>query len=228
MGFWSNLWSGVSKAFSPVVNAVSAVLQNSPLLQKLMPMLGVVIPPPFDIVAVVALEVISASLGKPENPDELGWQMNQADKKPEDFESFDEYKEYLDKEYPFDRDAFEAQTDEQKAACRYVGIAGTMEELKSAKGFELNATALGVLAGAATTLGWSEKTMRAFTDGMFQSIGGAGLNSLADFAKGALDAVASGKMDEAVGAGVKEAGVSDTVETVKGAMSDTAASIENV
>ena len=96
MGFWSSLCSAVSKAFSPVVNAVSSVLQNSPLLQKLLPVLGIVIPPPLDIIAVVAIEVISACMGKPEKPDELGWQMNKADMKPEDFGSFEEYKAYLD------------------------------------------------------------------------------------------------------------------------------------
>ena len=130
MGFLSSLWSGVSKAFSPIVNAVSSVLQNSPTLQKLLPIIGIAIPPPLDAIAVIAVEVISACMGKPENPEELGWQMNEADKKPEDFDSFDEYKDYLDENYPFDKDAFDAQTDEQKSACRYLGIAGTMQELE--------------------------------------------------------------------------------------------------
>ena len=155
MGFWSSLWSGVSKAFSPIVNAVSSVLQNSPMLQKLLPIIGIAIPPPLDAIAVIAVEVISACMGKPENPEELGWQMNEADKKPEDFDSFEEYKDYLDENYPFDKDAFDAQTDEQKAACRYVGMAGTMEELKGSKGFEINATSLGALAGAASYPGLS-------------------------------------------------------------------------
>lgn len=72
MGFWSSLWSGVSKAFSPIVNAVSSVLQNSPMLQKLLPIIGIAIPPPLDAIAVIAVEVISACMGKPENPEELG------------------------------------------------------------------------------------------------------------------------------------------------------------
>ena len=93
MGFWSSLWSGMSKAFSPIVNAVSSVLQNSPMLQKLLPIIGIAIPPPLDAIAVIAVEVISACMGKPENPEELGWQMNEADKKPEDFDSFEEYKD---------------------------------------------------------------------------------------------------------------------------------------
>lgn len=212
MGLWSSLWSGVSKVFSPVVNAVSSVLQNSELMQKLLPVLGLVIPPPWDVVAVIAVQVLSAAMGKPENPEELGWQMNEADKKPEDFDSFDEYKEYLNENYPFDKDAFDAQTDEQKAACRYVGMAGTMEELKESKGFEINATSLGALAGAASALGWSNDTMKTFAQGMLNTLGGPGFNMLADYARGNLGAEDMGKVEKGVDNGLSEAGVSDSRE----------------
>ena len=212
MGFWSDLCSGVSKALSPVVDAVSNVLQNSELMQKLLPVLGLVIPPPWDVVAVIAVQVLSAAMGKPENPEELGWQMNEADKKPEDFDSFDEYKDYLDENYPFDKDAFDAQTDEQKAACRYVGMAGTMEELKESKGFEINATSLGALAGAASTLGWSNDTMKTFAQGMLNTLGGPGFNMLADYARGNLGAEDMSKVEKGVDNGLSEAGVSDSPE----------------
>lgn len=220
MGFWSSLCGGVSKLFSPVVNAVSSVLQNSPLMQKLLPMLGVVIPPPFDIIAVVAVEVISACMGKPENPDELGWQMNEADKKPEDFDSFEDYKAYLNENYPFDKDAYEAQTDEQKSACRYLGIAGTMQELEeTTKGeFKLNPMSLGVLAGAASTLGWSNETMKSFTEGAMLSLSGPGFNLLGDFAKGNLGAEDHAKVEKAVSDGIEKAGVSDSATGVQQAM----------
>ena len=220
MGFWSSLCSSVSKIFSPVVNAVSSVLQNSPLLQKLLPVLGIVIPPPLDIIAVVAIEVISACMGKPENPDELGWQMNEADMKPEDFGSFEEYKAYLDENYPFDKDAYDAQTDEQKSACRYLGIAGTMQELEeTTKGeFKLNPMSLGVLAGAASTLGWSNETMKSFTEGAMLSLGGPGFNLLADYAKGNLGAEDHAKVEKAVSDGIEKAGVSDSATGVQQAM----------
>lgn len=220
MGFWSSLCSSVSKIFSPVVNAVSSVLQNSPLLQKLLPVLGIVIPPPLDIIAVVAIEVISACVGKPENPDELGWQMNEADMKPEDFGSFEEYKAYLDENYPFDKDAYDAQTDEQKSACRYLGIAGTMQELEeTTKGeFKLNPMSLGVLAGAASTLGWSNETMKSFTEGAMLSLGGLGFNLLGDFAKGNLGAEDHAKVEKAVSDGIEKAGVSDSATGVQQAM----------
>ena len=220
MGFWSSLCSSVSKIFSPVVNAVSSVLQNSPLLQKLLPVLGIVIPPPLDIIAVVAIEVISACMGKPENPDELGWQMNEADMKPEDFGSFEEYKAYLDENYPFDKDAYDAQTDEQKSACRYVGMCGTMRELEeTTKGeFKLNPMSLGVLAGAASTLGWSNEMMKSFTEGAMLSLGGPGFNLLADYAKGNLGAEDMGKVEKAVSEGAERAGVNDSPSGIQQAM----------
>lgn len=218
MGFWSNLFDGVSKAVSTVVNAVSNVLQNSDLMQKLLPVLGVVIPPPFDVIAVVAVQVLSAAMGKPENPEELGWQMNEADMKPEDFDSFDEYKEYLNENYPFDKDAFDAQTEDQKSACRYVGIAGTMQELKDTKGFELNPASLGALAGMASTLGWSNDTMKSFTNGMLSSLGGPGFNLLADYAKGNLGAEDMGKVEKGIDNGLSEADVTDSRDGVVRAM----------
>ena len=220
MGFWSSLCSAVSKAFSPVVNAVSSVLQNSPMLQKLLPIIGIAIPPPLDAIAVIAIEVISACMGKPENSDELGWQMNEADKKPEDFDSFDEYKEYLNENYPFDKDAYEAQTDDQKSACRYLGMAGTMQELsETTKGeFNLNPMSLGVLAGAASTLGWSNDTMRSFTQGMMTNLSGPGFNMLADYAKGNLGAEDMGKVEKAVSEGAERAGVNDSPSGIQQAM----------
>ena len=154
---------------------------------------------------------LSALIGEePENPEELGWRMNEADKKPEDFNSFDEYREYLNEKYPFDKDAFDAQTDEQKAACRYVGMAGTMQELKGSKGFEINAASLGAPAGMASTLGWSNDTMKTFAQGMLNTLGGPGFNMLADYARGNLGAEDMSKVEKGVDNGLSEAGVSDS------------------
>lgn len=226
MGFWSSLWSCVSKAFAPIATAFSSVLQNSPLMQKLVPILAVVIPPPLDALAVIALEVVSASMGKPENPEELGWQMNKAEKGLEDFDSFEDYREYLDREYPFDRDAFDAQTDEQKSACRYAGIAGAMSELSETDGFDpkLTPAALGVVAGAASRLGWSRDEMRSFMEGMTTSFGGSGelFNHVGDFAKGDLGATEAGRVSEGIKDGVKAAGVADAPSAVADALRDSA------
>ena len=218
-----SFWTGVKNFFSGIGRAVSSVLQNSPLMQKLLPIIGVAIPPPFDAIAIIAVEVISACMGinegKGENPEELGWQMNEADKKPEDFGSFEEYKKYLDENYPFDKEAFDNLSEEQKTACRYVGIAGTMEEIKQAKGFEMGPTALGILARGLADFKWDDATMKAFVGGMSNSlIKDFGLadstSALAGFAGGKLDADDSSKVSDAVGAGVRESGAEQAVETI--------------
>ena len=94
MGFLGDLWDGLCDVCKTVVSVISDTLKNSVLLQKLLPILSVVIPPPFDAIAVVAIMAISSAMGVEEKPDQLGWQMTEADMKPEDFGSFKEYKEY--------------------------------------------------------------------------------------------------------------------------------------
>ena len=134
-----------SDFFKPIANAITSVLKNTELIATLMPILAVVIPPPFDVIAVVALMAISAAMGVEEDPEQLGYQKQEADKSPEDFDSFKEYKEYLDKNYPFDQAKFDALDETHKQACRYVGMAGTLAELKEEKGFEMSASMLGML-----------------------------------------------------------------------------------
>lgn len=206
MGLWSGLWNGI-KSFA---SSISNVLKNSELMNKLLPILSVVIPPPFDVIAVVAIMAISAAMDVKENPDELGWQMNEADKKPEDFDSFKEYKEYLDREYPFDREKFDALSDEQKMACRYVGMAGTMQEVKEAKGFELTPESLGILVKGAASLKWDEAQIGAFAKGLSVSLASSGNASLEDIgaiAKGSLNPDKWDSVTGAISAGAKEAGV---------------------
>jgi len=206
MGFWSGLWNGIKS----IASSISNVLKNSALMQTLMPILSVVIPPPFDAIAVVAIMAISASMGVKENPDELGWQMNEADKKPEDFGSFKEYKEYLDREYPFDKEKFDSLSQEQKMACRYIGMVGTMAELKESKGFEITPESLGIIVKGAASLKWDDAQIGAFAKGLSVSLANSGATSLADvgaLAKGKLNPDKFDSLFDAISAGAKEAGV---------------------
>jgi len=206
MGIFNGLWNGIKS----IASAISSVLRESPLMQKLLPILSVAIPPPFDLIAVVAIMAISAAMGVEENPDELGWQMSEADKKPEDFGSFKEYKEYLDREYPFDQEKFDALSEEQKMACRYVGMAGTMAELKESNGFELTPESLGIIVKGAASLKWDDAQIGAFAKGLSVSLANSGAASLADIgalAKGTLGPDKFGSVSDAISAGVKEAGV---------------------
>ena len=172
------LFSAIGDALKSAFTAVSSVLQDSPLMQKLLPALAVIIPPPMDAIAIVVLQVIGEALGTKDSPDELGWQMQKSDMKPEDFNSFKEYKEYLDEHYPFDSEDFNNMTPEEKTVCRYVGTAGMMQELKEANGFDITPETLGklaassVFAGIASNLASpeeSEKASAAVSEGVAEN-----------------------------------------------------------
>lgn len=206
MGFWSSLGSAISSFFSGISNA----LKNSPLLQTLLPILAVALPPPLDAIAVVAIQAIAATMGVEEKPDELGWQMNEADKKPEDFGSLKEYKEYLDREYPFDQGKFDALSEEQKTACRYIGMARMIQELKESKGFELTPESLGIIVRAGSNLKWGDTQIGDFLKGTSASLSNSGATSLVDVAALAKGTLAPDKQDAVTGAitvGAKEADV---------------------
>jgi len=217
------LFSGIKNFFSSIGNAISSVLRDSPLMQKILPILALVIPPPLDIVAYVAIQAISSAMGVEENPDELGWQMNEADVKPEDFKSFAEYREYLNKEYPFDAEKYESLSRDQKSACRYLGLAGTMEELKQSKGFEITPTTLGILATGAASMKWDNPQIEAFAKGMAQSLSANGIQSLSPVEQLAKGTLAPEKQDatlSAIGAGLSTADVEQTVDEVREALQE--------
>ena len=143
-------FSAVGKVLAPIVEktieCIAPILQNSELMQKLVPLLAVVIPPPYDVVAVVVVEVLCALCGKEEKPEELGYQMNVADKSPDEFDSFKEYREYLDANFPFDKEKFEALDDTHKSACRITGIAGALTDVKEATGKDISPNVIGAFA----------------------------------------------------------------------------------
>ncbi len=180
------LFDSISDFFSGIGSALSTVLKNSDLILALAPVLAVVIPPPFDAIAVVALMVISAVMGVEEEPDKLGWQMNQAEKSPEDFDSFKEYKEYLDENYPFDQAKLDAMSPDQKSACRYAGLAGTMTELKETADFDISARTLGLLVNGCKKMGMDEKTTAEFGAHLAKDMGND-ISQVEDAVSGTLD-----------------------------------------
>ena len=213
MGFWS----AIGNFISGVVGAISSVLSGSGLLQVLLPMLAAAIPPPLDIIAVGVITAITASMGKKEKPEELGYQMNEADKKPEDFGSFKEYRAYLDEKYPFDQEKYDQLTPEQKQACRYIGMAGVISELKESKGFELTPESLGIIAKGAGSLNWSKEQIGSFAQGLSTKLDGEGISSLADIeslAKGRLNPDKYDTVLGAIEAGAKMAGVKQSSDEI--------------
>lgn len=217
MGFWSSLWNGVKEVASGIGKAISSVLSTSPLMKNLLPILAVVIPPPLDAIACVAVMGIASAFGVKSNPDELGCQMNEADMKPEDFETFADYKAYLDREYPFDAAKYEALSPDQKLACRYTGIIGLMEELHQSKGFKISPMTLGILAAGAAQCKWTEPQIKGFAEGMARTMevsGGRDMSSVEGLAKGGLAADDWTTVRNAVEKGRETAGVEETIDEI--------------
>jgi len=197
-------------------NGISNVMKNSELIEQMMPMLLVCLPPPYDIIALVALQVVSSAMGVDENPEHLGYQMNLSDKGPEDESfhgSFKEFKDYLDQNFPFDQEKFDQMSPDQKMSCRYVGAAGTMSELKESSGFEITPETLGIIAKGAATLGWDSDTVAAFSRGLGKNLNGAdSLDPIANAVKGSLSPDDFDDTMDFINAGMAETGTGKNAE----------------
>lgn len=204
-------------------NGISNVMRNSELIEQMLPMLLVCLPPPYDVIALVALQVVSSAMGVDENPEHLGYQMNMSDKGPEDESfhgSFKEFKDYLDQNFPFDQEKFDQMTPDEKMSCRYVGTAGTMSELKESTGFEITPETLGLLAKGAATLGWDKDTVAAFSRGLAKNLNGMdSLDSLAGAVNGSLNPRDFDRTMDVINAGMKETGTGKGAEDFIGAAS---------
>ena len=169
---------GLIESFDSLFSGLSSILSNSQLMNALLPTLAVVIPPPWDLVAVAVVSILSSVLsGKNEDPERLGWQMNEADKKPEDFDSFKEYRAYLDEKFPVDEKRFNAMSEAEHKACRYYGMAGLMSQMRE-DGLELSAEVLGMFAKAKGLLGMDDNTLGAFVKDIGIALKNEGKDSL--------------------------------------------------
>ncbi len=185
-----NVFSAAAKVLTPIVQkaveCIAPILQNSELMQKLVPLLAVAIPPPFDVVAVIVVEVLCAICGKEEKPEELGYQMNEADKAPEDFESFEEYREYLDEKFPFDQKKFDSLSEEQKSACRLTGIAGALRDVKESTGRDIDPNVIGALSHLAKDKLLEGDALKGFIEKVCDKLSGDGLDpikTIADYTR---------------------------------------------
>lgn len=96
MGLFSSIGGALSSAFSAVCSLGGSLLGNlASGIGSALSLAG-----PLASLAIGLVKGIAEVLGigkKEEKPEELGLKVAKADKKLEDFESFDEYKSYLDK-----------------------------------------------------------------------------------------------------------------------------------
>ncbi len=137
MGFWSSLGSAISSAFSGAVKIVSTAVKavGSVVVETAKQFLEVGVEKLKQVVSV--LESIAKTLGiiKPEeDTEELGDKAMKAEKKPEDFDSINEYIEYLRNEIKSSREELQKLPLEDRLARKAVGcgiLAKAIEEKKS-------------------------------------------------------------------------------------------------
>ena len=138
MSFWSSLGSTISSFVFEVVSGVVLGAIKSvgkAVVETAKEFLQVGIDKLKTVVEI--LEIIAKALGiiKPEeDAEELGDKAMRADKKPEDFDSINEYIEYLRNEIKSSREEFEKLSPEERLARKAVGsalLAKAIEEKKS-------------------------------------------------------------------------------------------------
>ncbi|WP_200909104.1 hypothetical protein [Pseudoalteromonas lipolytica] len=126
MGVWSNLCSVVSSACS-VISSVASSIGNSVVKSATsIVSLGV------SLAAKVtdAIRSVGVSLGiiRPEDSlEELGEKAILSEKKPEDFDSINEYIDHLNNNVPFDKDKFDRLDDKELLARSSIGASITLK-----------------------------------------------------------------------------------------------------
>ncbi len=140
MGFWSSLGSAVSSFVSGAVSVVSSAIKavGSVVVESAKKFLEMDIEKLEKIVTI--LETIAKALGiiKPEeDAEELGDKAMKADKKPEDFDSTNEYIEYLRNEIRSSREEMESLPAEERLARRAVGSALLSKAISEKKSLDI-------------------------------------------------------------------------------------------
>ncbi|WP_083190304.1 MULTISPECIES: hypothetical protein [unclassified Aliivibrio] len=135
MGFFSSFCSFVSGACSVINSAVSSIGRGIANVATSIANLGV----EFAAKVADAIKAVGISLGiiKPEDTmEELGERALLSDKKPENFESINDYIDYLKNNVPFDKEKF-ANLDEKELLARSsIGASITLKGINE----KLNAT----------------------------------------------------------------------------------------
>lgn len=152
MGIFSEIGSALSSAFSAVCSGISnicsaiggALFSGAGGIAALAASLiipGVGLP---EIIATIdiivrAVSAIAEALGlkdQNETPEELGMKAEEADKKPEDFDSIEAYIEYLRNDVKIDKEKLERLSDEDKVKYTAIGTAINIKGIEEKYGIE--------------------------------------------------------------------------------------------
>lgn len=142
------LSSAIGSVCSAVCSAVSSVCSS--IGGAIMGGIGSLAPviSPWLSVAVAVISVLAeifTEKPKEEKPEELGMKAEQADKKPEDFDSINEYIEYLRQEIKVDAAKLENLSEEERMKYQAVGLGLYVKNIEEKQGMKLDPAFLKVV-----------------------------------------------------------------------------------
>lgn len=145
MGLFS---SAIGSVCSAVCSAVSSVCSS--IGGAIMGGIGSLAPviSPWLSVAVAVISVLAeifTEKQKEEKPEELGMKAEQADKKPEDFDSINDYIEYLRQEIKVDAAKLENLSEEERMKYQAVGLGLYVKNIEEKQGMKLDPAFLKVV-----------------------------------------------------------------------------------
>lgn len=142
------LFSAIGSVCSAVCSAVSSVCSS--IGGAIMGGIGSLAPviSPWLSIAVAVISVLAeifTEKPKEEKPEELGMKAEQADKKPEDFDSINEYIEYLRQEIKVDAAKLENLSEEERMKYQAVGLGLYVKNIEEKQGMKLDPAFLKVV-----------------------------------------------------------------------------------
>lgn len=142
------LFSAIGSVCSAVCSAVSSVCSS--IGGAIMGGIGSLAPviSPWLSVAVAVISVLAeifTEKPKEEKPEELGMKAEQADKKPENFDSINDYIEYLRQEIKVDAAKLENLSEEERMKYQAVGLGLYVKNIEEKQGMKLDPAFLKVV-----------------------------------------------------------------------------------
>ena len=143
------LFSAIGSVCSALCSAVSSVCSS--IGGAIMGGIGSLAPviSPWLSIAVAVISVLAeifTEKPKEEKPEELGMKAEQADKKPEDFDSINDYIEYLRQEIKVDAAKLENLSEEERMKYQAVGLGLYVKNIEEKQGMKLDPAFLTVVS----------------------------------------------------------------------------------
>lgn len=145
MGWFSSAIGSVCSALCSAVSSVCSSIGGAIMggIGSLAPVIS-----PWLSVAVAVISVLAeifTEKPKEEKPEELGMKAEQADKKPEDFDSINDYIEYLRQEIKVDDAKLENLSEEERMKYQAVGLGLYVKNIEEKQGMKLDPAFLKVV-----------------------------------------------------------------------------------